>query len=153
MCPGSREITSPRRLLAYQDTSDDTFINMEVNKLPGMKINEESGVIQHGSIKRKQSNKGHNPNNTKLTQTESSLSDEKIVFSKPRPPSTLSSNQICERKVMDKEKNMAKIGIPQKFVTKLDVSVSKSRKTETIETNTNKVKKAFRRLFDIFKAS
>lgn len=153
MCPGSREITSPRRLLAYQDTSDDIFINIDVNKLPGIKINEESGVIQHGSIKSKQSNKDHNPNNTKLTQTGNSLSDEKIVLSKPHPPSTLSSNQICERKIMDKEKNIAKIGIPQKFVTKLDVSVSKSRKTETVETKSNKVKKAFRRLFDIFKAS
>lgn len=152
MCPGSRDITSPRRLLVCQDTSDDIFKNMDVNKLSGMKRNKESSVIQqNGSIKSKQSNKGHNPNNTKLTQTEISLSDDNILFSKPQPPSMLLSNQICERKVMDKEKNIAKIEVPDKFTTKPDVCVSKSR--ETAETKTNKVKKAFKRLFDIFKVS
>lgn len=148
MCPGSRDFTSPRRLLVCQDTSDDIFKNMDVNKLSGMKRNKESSVIQqNGSIKSMQSNKGHNPNNTKLTQTEISLSDDKILFSKPQPPSMLLSNQICERKVIDKEKNIAKIEVP----TKPDVWVSKSR--ETAETKTNKVKKAFKRLFDIFKVS
>lgn len=152
MCPGSRDITSPRRLLVCQDTSDDIFKNMDVNKLSGMKRNKESSVIQqNGSIKSMQSNKGHNPNNTKLKQTEISLSDDKILFSKPKPPSMLLSNQICERKVMDKEKNIAKIEVPGKFTTKPDVCVSKSR--ETAETKTNKVKKAFKRLFDIFKVS
>lgn len=153
MCPGSRDITSPRRLLVCQDTSDDIFKNMDVNKLSGMKRNKESSVIQqNGSIKSMQSNKVHNPNNTKLTQTEISLSDDKIVFSKPQPLSMLLiSNQICERKVMDKEKNIAKIEVPEKFTTKPDVCVSKSR--ETAETKTNKVKKAFKRLFDIFKVS
>lgn len=152
MCPGSRDITSPRRLLVCQDTSDDIFKNMDVNKLSGMKRNKESSVIQqNGSIKRMQSNKGHNPNNTKLKQTEISLSDDKILFSKPKPPSMLLSNQICERKVMDKEKSIAKIEVPEKFKTKPDVCVSKSR--ETAETKTNKVKKAFKRLFDIFKVS
>lgn len=152
MCPGSRDITSPRRLLVCQDTSDDIFTNMDVNKLSGMKRNKESSVIQqNGSIKSMQSNKGHNPNNTKLKQTEISLSDDKILFSKPKPPSMLLSNQICERKVMDKEKNIAKIEVPEKFTTKPDVCVSKSR--ETAETKTNKVKKAFKRLFDIFKVS
>lgn len=152
MCPGSRDITSPRRLLVCQDTSDDIFKNMDVNKLSGMKRNKESSVIQqNGSIKSMQSNKGHNPNNTKLKQTEISLSDDKILFSKPKPPSMLLSNQICERKVMDKEKNIDKIEVPEKFTTKPDVCVSKSR--ETAETKTNKVKKAFKRLFDIFKVS
>lgn len=151
MCPGSRDITSPRRLLVCQDTSDDIFKNMDVNKLSGMKRNKESSVIQqNGSIKSMQSNKGHNPNNTKLKQTEISLSDDKILFSKPKPPSMLLSNQICERKVMDKEKN-DKIEVPEKFMTKPDDCVSKSR--ETAETKTNKVKKAFKRLFDIFKVS
>lgn len=125
---------------------------MDVNKLSGMKRNKESSVIQqNGSIKSMQSNKGHYPNNTKLTQTEISLSDDKILFSKPQPPSMLLSNQICERKVMDKEKNIAKIEVPEKFTTKPDVCVSKSR--ETAGTKTNKVKKAFKRLFDIFKVS
>lgn len=152
MCPGSRDFTSPRRLLVCQDTSDDIFKNMDVNKLSGMKRNKESSVIQqNGSIKSMQPNKGHNPNNTKLTQTEISLSDDKILFSKPQPPSMLLSNQICERKVIDKEKNIAKIEVPEKFTTKPDVCVSKSR--ETAETITNKVKKAFKRLFDIFKVS
>lgn len=152
MCPGSRDITSPRRLLVCQDTSDVIFKNMDVNKLYGMKRNKESSVIQqNGSIKSMQSNKGHNPTNTKLTQTEISLSDDKMLFSKPQPPSMLLSNQICERKVMDKEKNIAKIEVPEKFTTKTDVCVSKS--TETAETKTNKVKKAFKRLFDIFKGS
>lgn len=152
MCPGSRDITSPRRLLVCQDTSDDIFKNMDVNKLSGRKRNKESSVIQqNGSIKSMQSNKGHNPNNTKLKQTEISLSDDKILFSKPKPPSMLLSNQICERKVMDKEKNIDKIEVPEKFTTKPDVCVSKSR--ETAETKTNKVKKAFKRLFDIFKVS
>lgn len=152
MCPGSRDITSPRRLLVCQDTSDDIFKNMDVNKLSGRKRNKESSVIQqNGSIKSMQSNKGHNPNNTKLKQTEISLSDDNILFSKPKPPSMLLSNQICERKVMDKEKNIDKIEVPEKFTTKPDVCVSKSR--ETAETKTNKVKKAFKRLFDIFKVS
>lgn len=152
MCPGSRDITSPRRLLVYQDTSDDIFKNMDVNKLSGMKRNKESSVVQkNGSIKSMQSNKGHNPNNTKLTQTEISHSDEKILFSKPQPPNILLSNQICERKVMDKENNIAKIEVPEKFTTNPDVCVSKSR--ETAGTKTNKVKKAFKRLFDIFKVS
>lgn len=151
MCPGSRDFTSPRRLLVCQDTSDDIFKNMDVNKLSGMKRKKESSVIQqNGSIKSMQSNKGHNPN-TKLTQTEISLSDDKILFSKPQPPSMLLSNQICERKVIDKEKNIAKIEVPEKFTIKPSVSVTKSR--DTAETKTNKVKKAFKRLFDIFKVS
>lgn len=123
---------------------------MDVNKILGMKINKESGVIQqNGSIESKQPNKTLNPNNTKLTQTGISLIDDKILFSKPHPP----SNLTCERKVMDKETNIAKIELPQKFVKKLDVCESKSRKAENVETKTNKVKKAFKRLFDIFKVS
>lgn len=155
MCPGSREITFPRRLLANQDTSDDIFNNMDVNNLPGMKINEKSIICiqQNGSIKSKKPNKGHNPKITKLTQTEISLSDEKVLFSKPHPTSTLLSNQNCESKVMDKEASIVQIKLPQKFVTKLDACVSKSRKTETVQSTTNKVKNAFKRLFNIFKVS
>lgn len=155
MCPGSREITSSKTLLTYQDTSDSIFKNnLGVNKLPGIKMQGESSAIQQNDlVKSKQSDKNYVSNITKLTQTVGiSLADQKTTLPKPHSPKTLLSNQTHAKSVVEKKTNIVDHEQTHKQdIKELEVCASDSEKTAIVETKTNKVKTAFKRLFNVFK--